>query len=141
MAARSGLPDTHKSSILIAVVFFALVAGFVAFRVVARPSCGDLAEHQMASAARDLADRVPGLEVYGFGSECSSADDTTASWGHPDLLRFMADAEAAGCVVDATAVRRVGRPLAECRNLSRVLVFYLDDPWRTGPAEGSVDLE
>lgn len=141
MAARSGLPDTRKSSLLIAVVLLALAAGFVAFRVVVRPSCGDLAERQMASAARDLADRVPGLEVYDFSSECRSAGETTASWEHPDLLRFMADAEAAGCVVDATAARRVARPVVNCRNLSRALVFYLDDPWRIGTAEGSVDLE
>lgn len=133
-------PDTRRSSIVIAVAALTLMAGFVVFQTFVHPMCGQLAERQLAQASQELADQIPGLDVDGFGSECSSGDDARANWSHPDLTRFMVDAESAGCVIDKKALHDVDRPLAECRGLSRSLIFYLDDPRSRGKVSGDTEL-
>jgi hypothetical protein len=121
---------THVLSWLIVAGLVATVAGtgwWYYQTTYLTPGCGHIADTQLRGAIQDMKRRIPGLRFTDVESGCDSASDAYAEWEHDDAKQLVADARAAGCLVNDRALFNEGaEAFVTCPTSSRTVVFTID---------------
>lgn len=144
-SARTTPPVTHDSrpgrtrlvGLLTHVLSWLIVGGLIAIAAgtgwwcyqstFITPGCGDIADTQLRVAIQDMERQIPGLRFTDVETSCDSASDAYAQWEHDDAKQLVADARAAGCVVnDHALLDDEEEDFLTCPTSSRPVVFTIE---------------
>lgn len=103
------------------------------------PACGEAAVGQLNREVDELGSRIPGLRFTRIGESCDSGGQVYALWEHDELGQLLAQAQAAGCRVEARDTDDLsGLMSVRCHTTTRDVKLNLE--LGTVPLEGELVL-
>lgn len=91
------------------------------------PMCGDVADTQLTAAMLDMERQIPGLRFTDVETSCDSVFQAYARWEHQDVQKLVADARAAGCIINEQATYNEDEQgFLTCSTSGRPVIFTLE---------------